>query len=220
MMRTATANVKLARDAELAHSRVRKRAKNSLRVIHAKVLIFSSFETILLSEFFFFFSTATLNTFSMMFVQGYRLRQTDNRINRTKHRQQPPSGNNKQQQQVENSLADTNALLVGNAAVAPLSLSMKELRRKGLTKYDAELLIAQGCRFSDIAQQPVNTKNNGDINQVRQQHTTSNITNTRNLRNKQQSTTRTESNNNNNKNSQSLRASRYATRFFINQFCC
>ncbi|XP_046486371.1 histone-lysine N-methyltransferase KMT5B-B isoform X1 [Neodiprion pinetum] len=139
----------------------------------------------------------------------YRLRETDNRINRTKHRQQPPSGN--KQQQTENSLADKNAMLVANSAVTPLSLSMKELRRKGLTKYDAELLIAQGCRFSDIAQQPVNVNNNGENPQVRQ-HSTSNLVSTRNLRNKQQSMARTESNNNNNKNSQSLRASRLQKR--------
>ncbi|KAL0268839.1 UNVERIFIED_CONTAM: hypothetical protein PYX00_010648 [Menopon gallinae] len=55
---------------------------------------------------------------------GYRLRETDNRINRTKSREQEAASN-----------------------VLPLSL--KELRQKGLTKYDAEMLIAQGCNFVD-----------------------------------------------------------------------
>ncbi|XP_063927521.1 histone-lysine N-methyltransferase Suv4-20-like, partial [Zophobas morio] len=68
---------------------------------------------------------------------GYRLRETDNRINRTK--QKIRCNNNKEE--------------FGRAEekiVAPLS--MKELRQKGLTKYDAELLIAQGCKFSDIGE--------------------------------------------------------------------
>ncbi|XP_044254364.1 histone-lysine N-methyltransferase Suv4-20 isoform X2 [Tribolium madens] len=71
---------------------------------------------------------------------GYRLRETDNRINRTK--QKIRCNNNKEEQ------------FGGNRGeekiVAPLS--MKELRQKGLTKYDAELLIAQGCKFSDIGE--------------------------------------------------------------------
>lgn len=106
---------------------------------------------------------------------GYRLRETDNRINRTKHRQQPSLNGNKQ---TDNALTERNAVLV-----APQSLSMKELRLKGLkiTKYDAELLIAQGCRFSDISKQqqqqpaPPTATNNGE-----------NVLQTRNLRNKHQ----------------------------------
>ncbi|KAF5305902.1 hypothetical protein FQR65_LT07513 [Abscondita terminalis] len=70
---------------------------------------------------------------------GYRLRETDNRINRTK------------KQLVKGKVEQLNGHIRGDSAtqvVAPLS--MKELRQKGLTKYDAELLIAQGCKFSDI----------------------------------------------------------------------
>lgn len=55
---------------------------------------------------------------------GYRLRETDNRLNRTKRK-----------------ILSGKRLLNG-PVVTPLS--MKELRSKGLTKYDAELLIAQG----------------------------------------------------------------------------
>lgn len=81
-------------------------------------------------------------------VNGYRLRETDNRINRTKHK------NQKSELLDKASLAD-NCIdhpepqpTATDKIVAPLS--MKELRQKGLTKYDAELLIAQGCKFSDI----------------------------------------------------------------------
>lgn len=76
---------------------------------------------------------------------GYRLRETDNRINRTKaHRQNnhvsppPPKPEVAQENKQPNGI------------VSPLSI--KELRQKGLTKYDAELLIAQGCQFSDIGE--------------------------------------------------------------------
>ncbi|XP_015605460.1 dentin sialophosphoprotein isoform X2 [Cephus cinctus] len=140
---------------------------------------------------------------------GYRLRETDNRINRTKHRQQPLNG---AKQQTDGTLTEKNAFLVGNAAVAPQSLSMKELRRKGLTKYDAELLIAQGCRFSDIAQQQPAIVNNSETSQTRPH--VSSVSTTRNLRNKQQQhPAKTENNNNNSlKNNQSLRASRLQKR--------
>lgn len=69
---------------------------------------------------------------------GYRLRETDNRINRTK---QKIRCNNNKEEQFSNR---------EDKIIAPLS--MKELRQKGLTRYDAELLIAQGCKFSDIGE--------------------------------------------------------------------
>ncbi|KAL3266301.1 hypothetical protein HHI36_010481 [Cryptolaemus montrouzieri] len=68
---------------------------------------------------------------------GYRLRETDNRLNRTK-----------QKQQNKNGLENVYNKLPADKVCTPLSI--KELRQKGLTKYDAELLIAQGCKFSDI----------------------------------------------------------------------
>lgn len=68
---------------------------------------------------------------------GYRLRETDNRINRTK-----------QKSQTTKSVLDN---CNDDKIVAPLSI--KELRQKGkITKYDAELLIEQGCKFSDIGE--------------------------------------------------------------------
>ncbi|XP_043501775.1 uncharacterized protein LOC122523891 [Polistes fuscatus] len=142
---------------------------------------------------------------------GYRLRETDNRINRTKHRQQP-LGRNKQQ--ADGALTEKNAVLVDNAAIAPQSLSMKELRRKGLTKYDAELLIAQGCRFSDIAQQQPSINNGENVLQTSRPHPYTNTNSvTRNLRNKvQHNKCENNSNERNVKTSQSLRASRLQKR--------
>ncbi|CAG4940535.1 unnamed protein product [Colias eurytheme] len=67
----------------------------------------------------------------------YRFRETDNRINRTKAKLIQKSVNNK-----NNEKPRINSRQVSNI-VSPLS--MKEMKQKGLTKYDAELLIAQGC---------------------------------------------------------------------------
>lgn len=66
----------------------------------------------------------------------YRFRETDNRINRTKA---------KQTQKTANTKNSDKSRITGrqNPIVSPLS--MKEMKQKGLTKYDAELLIAQGC---------------------------------------------------------------------------
>lgn len=73
---------------------------------------------------------------------GYRLRETDNRINRTKQKIVITGAGTKTENEQFNNEQDK--------IIAPLS--MKELRDKGLTKYDAEMLIAQGCKFSDIGQ--------------------------------------------------------------------
>lgn len=96
---------------------------------------------------------------------GYRLRETDNRINRTKRsdRQTKPdssltssqldsaSDTNSRSSSVNGDIStpckNDNSVKV-DGIVTPLS--MRELRQKGLTKYDAEMLIAQGCKFSDM----------------------------------------------------------------------
>lgn len=67
----------------------------------------------------------------------YRFRETDNRINRTKAKQVQKSSN------VKNSDKTRISSRQNSSIVSPLS--MKEMKQKGLTKYDAELLIAQGC---------------------------------------------------------------------------
>ncbi|XP_014355971.2 histone-lysine N-methyltransferase KMT5B [Papilio machaon] len=67
----------------------------------------------------------------------YRFRETDNRINRTKAKLTQKSENGKPPEKARISNRQVSNI------VSPLS--MKEMKQKGLTKYDAELLIAQGC---------------------------------------------------------------------------
>lgn len=67
-------------------------------------------------------------------ARKYRLRETDNRINRIKHK-------NKLQNAASISGGTANRADGDEKAVTPLTL--KELRQKGITKYDAEMIIAQ-----------------------------------------------------------------------------
>lgn len=67
----------------------------------------------------------------------YRFRETDNRINRTKAKQNKKTENERNSEKTRISSRHNPNI------VSPLS--MKEMKQKGLTKYDAELLIAQGC---------------------------------------------------------------------------
>uniref|UniRef100_A0A336MIW3 Histone-lysine N-methyltransferase Suv4-20 n=1 Tax=Culicoides sonorensis TaxID=179676 RepID=A0A336MIW3_CULSO len=66
---------------------------------------------------------------------GYRLRETDNRINRLKSNA------------ANNGTAGTN-LKVSTPQEVLTPLTLKELRQKGLTKYDAEMIIAQHPNLS------------------------------------------------------------------------
>lgn len=189
---TVTANARPARGEELALSRARSRARSCHLVCYTQHLQYRR-------------PFRQLRRLFSIFV-GYRLRETDNRINRTKHRQQPL---NRNKQQVDTALTERNAVLVGNAAVSPQSLSMKELRRKGLTKYDAELLIAQGCRFSDINQQQPAINNGENMLQTRPHPSAIATSVTRSLRNKQMCKFDGSTGDGNAiKNTQSLRASR------------
>lgn len=189
---TVTANARPARGEELALSRARSRAKSCRLVCFARHLQRPK-------------AVSPVSSLISILV-GYRLRETDNRINRTKHRQQPL---NRNKQQADTALTERNAVLVGNAAVAPQSLSMKELRRKGLTKYDAELLIAQGCRFSDINQQQPAINNGENMLQTRPHPSAIATSVTRSLRNKQMCKFDGNTGDGNAiKNTQSLRASR------------
>lgn len=106
------------------------------------------------------------------------MRETDNRINRTKHRQQEPSGG--KNQQADGALTERNAVLVGNEASQ--AHNVKELRRKGLTRYDAELISQQGRRYVDVTQP--STKYGENVLQVNTAK--SNNTANRRLRNAKQ----------------------------------
>lgn len=76
----------------------------------------------------------------------YTFRETDNRINRTKAKQTKKNATDKNPEKSRISNRQ-------NSIVSPLS--MKEMKQKGLTKYDAELLIAQGC-ITDVMDGIVN----------------------------------------------------------------
>lgn len=83
---------------------------------------------------------------------GYKLRETDNRLNRTKLRQTSQKTDFSIERDVENG-SNSRSSSTGSedkmSIVTPLTI--KELRQKGLTKYDAELLLAaQGSKFTDI----------------------------------------------------------------------
>lgn len=63
---------------------------------------------------------------------GFRLRETDNRINRIKSKSVEANGS------ATNGRSNST-----HNVVPPPSLTLKELRMKGMTKYDAEMIIAQ-----------------------------------------------------------------------------
>lgn len=77
----------------------------------------------------------------------YTFRETDNRINRTKAKQTKKTVTEKNPDKSRISNRQNTSI------VSPLS--MKEMKQKGLTKYDAELLIAQGC-IADVMDGSVN----------------------------------------------------------------
>lgn len=82
----------------------------------------------------------------------YRFRETDNRINRTKAKQGQKTVNGKGSEKSRISRRQDSNI------VSPLS--MKEMKQKGLTKYDAELLIAQGC-IADVVDRSIDKEAQG-----------------------------------------------------------
>lgn len=81
----------------------------------------------------------------------YTFRETDNRINRTKAKQIKKTVSKNTEKARISSRQNPNI-------VSPLS--MKEMKQKGLTKYDAELLIAQGC-IADVMDVTANKEPSG-----------------------------------------------------------
>lgn len=74
------------------------------------------------------------------------MRETDNRLNRMKNRQKTPTKPETLSVPSECS-SDSSSRCSSSAGekVTGTPLSVRELRQRGLTKYDAELLLAQGC---------------------------------------------------------------------------
>lgn len=93
---------------------------------------------------------------------GYRLRETDNRINRMK------TNNSNNNNKSSNSKLDNNTILkppppIQSPVQQQSGLSLKELRQKGMTKYDAEMVIAQqpSNQFNNINNSSNNHRKNG-----------------------------------------------------------
>ncbi|CAA9999337.1 unnamed protein product, partial [Nesidiocoris tenuis] len=80
---------------------------------------------------------------------GYRLRETDNRINRLKNGGKVRKGDNGIVRGKADEPADQGELV--------MPLSIREMRQRGMTKYDVQMLIAQGCQFGDEAKKAKNT---------------------------------------------------------------
>lgn len=76
---------------------------------------------------------------------GYRLRETDNRINRIKSKGDEYKNKAAARQLPNQVSTTTNTTTTTSIALneAAVPLTMKELRNKGITKYDAEMIIAQ-----------------------------------------------------------------------------
>lgn len=81
----------------------------------------------------------------------YTFRETDNRINRTKAKQIKKTVSKNTEKARISSRQNPNIVSL---------LSMKEMKQKGLTKYDAELLIAQGC-IADVMDVTANKEPSG-----------------------------------------------------------
>ncbi|BET03474.1 SET domain [Nesidiocoris tenuis] len=79
---------------------------------------------------------------------GYRLRETDNRINRLKNGGKVRKGDNGIVRGKADEPADQGELV--------MPLSIREMRQRGMTKYDVQMLIAQGCQFGDEAKKAKN----------------------------------------------------------------
>ena len=92
---------------------------------------------------------------------GYRLRETDHRLRRPKPGSGPPANNLKQSNSnvPSRSASPLFGSSSGSSTPPENPLTYKELRQRGFkgTKYDAEMMIAQGFTRTDASQRHANT---------------------------------------------------------------